>query len=85
MDTDGSKIEKILSLSNFALVSERSKEMRKNKKKIKGSILVAESTYNSQNAQFGFVMVKLRLFLVKLKRFDFGFTFTTMIQISKLE
>ena len=34
--------------------SERSKEMKEQKKN-KGSVLVAESTYNSQTAQFGLV------------------------------
>ena len=37
------------------ILSERSKEMNEQKKN-KGSVLVAESAYNSQNAQFGLVM-----------------------------
>ena len=36
-------------------LSERSKEMKEQKKN-KGSVLVAESAYNAQNAQFGLVM-----------------------------
>ena len=37
------------------ILSERSKR-RKEQKKNKGSVLVAESAYNAQNAQFGLVM-----------------------------
>ena len=38
------------------ILSERLKEM-KEQKKINGSVLVAESAYNAQNAQFGLVML----------------------------
>ena len=38
-------------------LSERSKKVKEQKKN-EGSVLVAESAYNSQNAQFGLVMVK---------------------------
>ena len=41
------------------ILSERSKESKEQKKN-KGSILVAESAYNAQNAQFGLVMKKGR-------------------------
>ena len=37
-------------------LSERSKES-KEQKKYKGSVLVTESAYNAQNAQFGLVMI----------------------------
>ena len=37
------------------ILSERSKKMKEQKKN-KGSVLVAESAYNSQNAHFGLVM-----------------------------
>ena len=37
------------------MLSERSKESKEQKKN-KGSVLVAESAYNAQNAQFGLVM-----------------------------
>ena len=37
------------------ILSERSKESKEQKKN-KGSVLVAESAYNAQNAQFGLVM-----------------------------
>ena len=37
------------------VVLERSKEMKEQKKN-KGSVLIAESAYNAQNAQFGLVM-----------------------------
>ena len=37
-------------------LSERSTKMKK-KKKNKGSVLVAESAYNSQNTHFGLVMI----------------------------
>ena len=37
------------------ILTERSKK-RKEQKKNKGSVLVAESAYNAQNAQFGLVM-----------------------------
>ena len=35
----------------------------KEQKKNKGSVLVAESTYNAQNAQFGLVMYSKNLFV----------------------
>ena len=35
-------------------------DQRKEQKKKKWSVLVAESAYNAQNAQFGLVMIKLR-------------------------
>ena len=38
------------------ILSEQSKENKE--KKNKGSVLVAESAYNAQNAQFGLVMMK---------------------------
>ena len=38
------------------ILSERSKESKEQKKN-KGSVLLAESAYNAQNAQFGFVML----------------------------
>ena len=41
------------------ILSERSKE-NQDQKKNKGSVLVAESTYNAQNAQFGLVMLFLK-------------------------
>ena len=41
-------------------LSERSKESKEQKKN-KGSVLVAESAYNAQNAQFGLVMVSFNL------------------------
>ena len=37
------------------ILSERSKESKEQKKN-KGSVLVAESAYNAQNAQFGLVL-----------------------------
>ena len=37
---------------NVEILSEQSKEI-KEEKKVKGSVLVAESAYNAQNAQFG--------------------------------
>ena len=42
-------------------LSERSKKMKEQKKN-KGSILAAESTHNSQNAQLGLVMKILEKF-----------------------
>ena len=44
------------------ILSERSKESKEQKKN-KGSVLVAESAYNAQNAQFGLVMT-VEIFLV---------------------
>ena len=46
------------------IVLERSKEMKKQKKK-KGTVLVAESAYISQNAQCGLLMPQNIIFLVK--------------------
>ena len=43
------------------ILSERSKEMKEQKKN-KESVLVAESAYNAQSAQFGLVMVKMSSF-----------------------
>ena len=42
-------------IKHVKILSERSKEMKEQKKN-KGSVLVAESAYNAQNAQFGLVM-----------------------------
>ena len=42
-------------------LSERSKEMKEQKKN-KGSVLVAESAYNAQSAQFGLAMKFLKIF-----------------------
>ena len=39
----------------FKILSERLKRMKEQKKN-QGSVLVAESAYNAQNAQFGLVM-----------------------------
>ena len=44
------------------ILSERSKESKEQKKN-KGSVLVAESAYNAQNAQFGLVMLTKSPFL----------------------
>ena len=41
--------------NHVKILSERSKESKEQKKN-KGSVLVAESAYNAQNAQFGLVM-----------------------------
>ena len=52
------------------ILSERSKESKEQKKN-KGSVLVAESTYNTQNAQFGLLLVdklKTRLASTPMQR-----------------
>ena len=54
------------------ILSERSKESKEQKKN-KGSVLVAESAYNAQNAQFGLVMTFIFLIIlvnsIKRKKF----------------
>ena len=47
------------------ILSERSKESKEQKKN-KGSILVAKSAYNAQNAQYGLVISYFSLFSLKL-------------------
>ena len=41
----------------------------KEQKKKKGTILIAESTYNAQNAQFGLVMYQLKK-IIKIKELN---------------
>ena len=48
-------------------LSERSKESKEQKKN-KGSVLVAESAYNAQNAQFGLVMKIRSVSCAKLQK-----------------
>ena len=50
------------------ILSERSKESKKQKKN-KGSVLVAESAYNAQNAQFGLEMSKEKLWNILMANF----------------
>ena len=46
--------DKSLNMLNLSEPSKKKKEQKKNK----GSVLVAESAYNAQNTQFGLVMIK---------------------------
>ena len=50
---------------HVTILSGRSKESKEQKKN-KGSVLVAESAYNAQNAQLGLVMI-IRTFLTEKK------------------
>ena len=52
-------------------LSKQSKEMKKQKKN-KGSVLVAESAYNSQNAQFGLVMKYPKIYRKYQNKILFG-------------
>ena len=50
------------------ILSERSEETKEQKEN-KGSVLVAESGYNAQNAQFGLVMFLIKLWEKKMCKY----------------